>query len=120
MSAIPAALRFLKSLGNVTFLERPFHPTSLVSLVQSALRGRRRQYEARARLEALAQLNATLEARVDAAVAEQKLLADIVESTDAFVQVLDLEFRFIAINRASAREFESIFGVRPKIGDSTA
>ncbi len=42
----PAALRFLKTLGNVTFLERPFHPTSLVSLVQSALRGRRRQYEA--------------------------------------------------------------------------
>ena len=35
-----------KTLGNVTFLERPFHPTSLVSLAQSALRGRRRQYEA--------------------------------------------------------------------------
>ena len=114
----PAALRFLKTLGNVTFLERPFHPTSLVSLVQSALRGRRRQYEARSRLEVLAQLNATLEARVDAAVAERKLLADIVESTDAFVQVLDLEFRFIAINRASAREFENVIGVRPKVGDS--
>ena len=114
----PAALRFLKALGNVTFLERPFHPTSFVSLVQSALRGRRRQYEARARLEVLAKLNATLEARVDAAVAERKLLADIVESTDAFVQVLDHEFRFIAINRASAREFESVFRVRPKVGDS--
>ena len=110
----PAALRFLKTLGNVTFLERPFHPTSLVSLVQSALRGRRRQYEARARLEVLAQLNSTLEARVDAAVAERKILADIVESTDAFVQVLDLEFRFIAINRASAREFESVIGVQPQ------
>ena len=42
-----------KTLGNVTFLERPFHPTTLVSLAQSALRGRRRQYEARARLESL-------------------------------------------------------------------
>jgi PAS domain S-box-containing protein len=114
----PAALRFLKTLGNVTFLERPFHPISFVSLVQSALRGRRRQYEARARLEALAELNATLEARVDAALAERKLLADIVESTDAFVQVVDLDFRFIAINRASASEFERIFGVRPKVGDS--
>ncbi|WP_340265879.1 hybrid sensor histidine kinase/response regulator [Sphingobium mellinum] len=49
----PAAKRFLDMLGNVTFLERPFHPTTLVSLVQSALRGRRRQYEARARLEEL-------------------------------------------------------------------
>ena len=67
----PAALRFLTTLGNVTFLERPFHPTTLVSLVQSALRGRRRQYEARSRLEALAELNATLGARVDAAIVER-------------------------------------------------
>ncbi|HKG76962.1 MAG TPA: PAS domain-containing protein [Beijerinckiaceae bacterium] len=49
----PAAARFLEVLGNVTFLERPFHPTTLISLARSALRGRRRQYEARARLEAL-------------------------------------------------------------------
>ena len=46
----PAAARFLDVLGNVTFLERPFHPTTLVSLAQAALRGRRRQYEARKRL----------------------------------------------------------------------
>lgn len=44
-----------EALGNVTFLERPFHPTTLVSVVYSALRGRRRQYEARARLEELRQ-----------------------------------------------------------------
>ncbi|MFD1611088.1 PAS domain S-box protein [Sphingomonas tabacisoli] len=49
----PSAKRYLDVLGNVTFLERPFHPTTLVSLVQSALRGRLRQYEARARLQAL-------------------------------------------------------------------
>ncbi len=49
----PAAARHLDLLGNVTFLERPFHPTTLVSLARSALRGRRRQYEARARLLAL-------------------------------------------------------------------
>ena len=70
----PAASRLLRTLGNVTFLERPFHPTTLVSLAQSAIRGRRRQYEARARLEALANLNETLEARVDAAIAAR--LAD--------------------------------------------
>jgi signal transduction histidine kinase/CheY-like chemotaxis protein len=68
----PAAERFLEVLGNVTFLERPFHPTTLVSVARSALRGRRRQYEARARLESLAssqsdltQANETLEARVE-------------------------------------------------------
>lgn len=37
-------------LGNVTFLERPFHPVTLISLVSTALRGRRRQYDARDRL----------------------------------------------------------------------
>ncbi|WP_404477317.1 ATP-binding protein [Novosphingobium sp. BL-52-GroH] len=51
----PVAKRLLDVLGNVTFLERPFHPTTLVSLAQSALRGRRRQYDARSRLEELDQ-----------------------------------------------------------------
>nr|WP_314526635.1 ATP-binding protein [uncultured Pseudomonas sp.] len=42
--------QFSGLLGNVTFLERPFHPVTLISLVSTALRGRRRQYEARDRL----------------------------------------------------------------------
>jgi PAS domain S-box-containing protein len=37
-------------LGNVTFVERPFHPLTLISLAKTAIRGRRRQYEARDRL----------------------------------------------------------------------
>jgi signal transduction histidine kinase/DNA-binding response OmpR family regulator len=45
--------RLGKMLGNVTFLERPFHPATLVSLVTTAVRGRRRQYEARSRMEDL-------------------------------------------------------------------
>ncbi|MEI4505206.1 response regulator [Sphingopyxis sp. CCNWLW253] len=49
----PAAGRYLELLGNVTFIERPFHPTTLISIVKAALRGRRRQYEARARLQAI-------------------------------------------------------------------
>jgi len=66
----PAAGRYLGALGNVTFLERPFHPTTLVSLAQAALRGRRRQYEARARLEELHQLAADLERRVEERTAQ--------------------------------------------------
>ncbi len=48
--AKPGASELTAVLGNVTFLERPFHPVTFVSLVKSALRARRRQYEARARL----------------------------------------------------------------------
>ena len=46
-----AAIRLQDALGNVTFLERPFHPTTLVNIVRAALRSRRRQYGAREVLE---------------------------------------------------------------------
>jgi signal transduction histidine kinase/CheY-like chemotaxis protein len=66
----------------------------------------------------LRELNETLERRVDAAIAERKLLAEIIDSTDAMVQVAGLDFRWLAINRAAANEFERIFGTRPRVGDS--
>jgi signal transduction histidine kinase/ActR/RegA family two-component response regulator len=68
----PAAARYLELLGNATFLERPFHPTTLVSLAQSALRARRRQYDARARLEELDSLARDLERRVEERTAEHE------------------------------------------------
>ncbi|MET1755662.1 ATP-binding protein [Novosphingobium sp. RD2P27] len=68
----PSAARFLSILGNVTFLERPFHPTTLVSLAHSALRARRRQYEARSRLEELSDLTRSLEERVKVASQERE------------------------------------------------
>jgi len=68
----PQASRYLDVLGNVTFLERPFHPTTFVSLAQSALRGRRRQYEAGARLKELNDLAAELERRVEERTAERE------------------------------------------------
>jgi signal transduction histidine kinase len=67
---------------------------------------------------ALRELNETLERRVTEAVAERNILADIVERTKAFVQVLDLEYRWLAVNRAAANEFERIFGNRPRVGAS--
>jgi signal transduction histidine kinase len=80
----PAAARQMEALGNVAFLERPFHPTTLVSVVKTAIRARRRQYEARSRLEELREsegyarraeielraVNETLEARVAARTRE--------------------------------------------------
>ena len=70
--------------------------------------------ESEAQLRAI---NETLERRVDEALAEKRLLADLVEGTDAFVLVADLAFRLLAINRAAADEFERIYGVRPAVGD---
>ena len=66
----PLAARLAAALGNVTFLERPFHPTTLTSVVRTAIRGRRRQYEARTHLEELSELAATLEQRVNDRTAE--------------------------------------------------
>ncbi|MGO8766234.1 MAG: ATP-binding protein [Limisphaerales bacterium] len=39
--------------GNVTILERPFRPSTLISTVEMALRARQRQYQARDSVEAL-------------------------------------------------------------------
>lgn len=47
----PAARHLGEALGNVIFLERPFHPMTFISVVRTAVRGRRRQYEARRRLQ---------------------------------------------------------------------
>jgi signal transduction histidine kinase len=93
-----AASREMAALGNVVFLERPFHPTTFISAIRTALRGRLRQYEARTRLEALREseaharsaevklrrLNETLEGRVEERTAElaasnRQLVAQIEE-----------------------------------------
>jgi PAS domain-containing protein len=62
----PDAARVGQALGNVTFLERPFHPTTLVSIVGSAVRGRRRQYEARAILRDLTESGQLLQTALKA------------------------------------------------------
>ena len=76
----PDAGRLLETLGNVTFLERPFHPTTLVSLARSALRARGRQYDARERLRELQHsqrqlrtANETLESRVEERTRQHEL-----------------------------------------------
>ncbi|WP_332659908.1 response regulator [Brevundimonas sp.] len=80
----PMAKRLSVTLGNVGFLERPFHPTTLVSAVRTALRGRHRQYEARERIEEIRRAEALLERRVADRTAEleaanRQLAAQIAE-----------------------------------------
>jgi PAS domain S-box-containing protein len=43
----PIAARWLDVLGNVSFIERPFHPTTLLSVSRAAVKGRRRQHDTR-------------------------------------------------------------------------
>ena len=105
----PDAKRFLDVLGNVTFLERPFHPTTLISLAQSALRGRRRQYEARARLE-------------DLRVGQEKYRS-LFESIDAGFCIIEMlfdedgepiDYLFLETNPA----FENQTGLNDSVGRS--
>lgn len=94
----PAAARYLGLLGNVTFLERPFHPTTLISLAQAALRGRRRQYDARARLEELhrsADRYRTLFESIDAGFC----IVEVINQADGAV-----DYRFVEINPAFIRQ----------------
>jgi signal transduction histidine kinase len=81
----------LAHLGNVIVLERPLHGETLARAAASALRGRRRQYEARRHLEALAaaeerllRLNGTLEDRIglrtrELARANNRLMQEVAE-----------------------------------------
>jgi signal transduction histidine kinase/ActR/RegA family two-component response regulator len=85
------ALRILEQLGNVVVLERPVHSETLASAVNSAMRGRSRQYEARRRLEdlqaaeeRLTSLNGSLETRIaerteELSSANNQLMQEIAE-----------------------------------------
>jgi PAS domain-containing protein len=66
--------------------------------------------------QALHSWNETLELRVAEALAERKIYADVFESTDTLILVLDNDFRVLAINEAGVREFEA--GFYPDFADS--
>ncbi|MEE1610351.1 sensor histidine kinase [Microvirga sp. CF3016] len=107
----PALARLSEVLGNVVFLERPFHPGTLVSVARSALRGRRRQYEARARLEDLHRGEERLRAGLDKekrAAEHQRLLIDElnhrVKNTLATVQSISAQTLRTSDTKDDARD----------------
>ncbi|MDD1012108.1 hybrid sensor histidine kinase/response regulator [Pseudomonas rubra] len=74
---------------------------------------------ARKRAEAaLKHLNEELEERVAQAVAERRVLTDVVEATLAQIQVVGLDMRWLAINSAAREGFTRVFGLTPSVGDS--
>lgn len=62
----PRVAQISDQLGDVTLLERPFHPATFISLARSSLRSRLRQYEARARLEEIRESEESLRVALDA------------------------------------------------------
>jgi signal transduction histidine kinase/CheY-like chemotaxis protein len=95
--------RSLEELVNVTILERPLHPASLISAARSALRGRMRQRLAAQHLEdrekarsELRELADTLEAKVeertrDLASANDRLTAEIAERERAEARLIQAQ-----------------------------
>ncbi len=67
---------------------------------------------------ALRELNATLEHRVEDAVAQRKLWGELLDSVTALVAAVGNDYRFLAMNKAYADRFERRLGVRPAVGDN--
>ena len=80
--------RLSELLGNVIFVERPFHPLTFLSVARTAMKGRNRQYQARALIQELADSKQRLEERVIERTAElsrahQDVLAEIAQREQA-------------------------------------
>lgn len=83
-------------LGNLTVLERPLRPSSLLSAVQSALRARRRQHEVRDSSRALSDAYASLR------MSEERNRL-ILQSTHDCIKLLDLDGNLLSMNEEGQR-----------------
>ena len=69
---------------------------------------------------ALREMNATLEQRIQNALEERRVLADIVKTAPIYITAIDNDIRFLAFNLAAGDAFEEHYGSRPQAGDSLA
>jgi PAS domain S-box-containing protein len=120
----PALDRVQSLLGNVIFLDRPFHPSTLVNVVENALRARRRQYKAREYLRTLSATEArlrfldALSNEVQASASADEILAvttrmlgrHLGASSCAYADMQPDQDRFTIRGDWSAEGFPSIVG----------
>ncbi|CAM3257923.1 hybrid sensor histidine kinase/response regulator [Pseudomonas plecoglossicida] len=66
---------------------------------------------------ALQQLNEELEQRVNTALAERRLFAELVEHAVVNVHVVDANMRWLAVNRQAKADFHTLHGRTPEVGD---
>ncbi|HEX3928109.1 MAG TPA: ATP-binding protein [Gemmatimonadales bacterium] len=112
-SESPKLTTLLSRLGNVSVLERPVRITTFLTLVQSALRGRRRQYEVRDRLRELEIANDLVMAGEAALRRSRDAFATLLDSAPFGVYVVDSQFRMYLASAGSAAAFAN---VQPLIG----
>ena len=86
------------STGNVSLLERPFRPGTLISIIQSASHARRRQYEVHTLLQAVSE--------------SERRYSELVRSLPAAVYTTDAEGRVTLFNEAAA----VLWGRKPEVG----
>jgi PAS domain S-box-containing protein len=82
-------LAMFGSGGNVSLLERPLRPGTMISALETALRARRRQYEVRRLMEALRE--------------REERIRNFYESSHDWIAELDLKGRMHSMNRNGQR-----------------
>lgn len=97
-------------LSVTTFRVEPAEKRQVAVLFKDVTERRRAE-------QALQRLNEELEQRVNAALAERRLFAELVDHSVVNVHVLDNDMRWLAINRQAKLDFQLLFGKTPEIGD---
>ncbi len=95
-TASAAAERLRASLTNVTLLNRPTSVRTLLSSVEAALRGRRRQYQARDQMRMLRETEETVRTR-------EQQLHTLAENSPDILSRFDRSFRHVFVNQAATR-----------------